>query len=829
MNFPARSLILLLVSACNAAAVGPLPRSEPESEGLSSRSLLEFVEDLDSRIDGIHSVMVLRHGKVIAEGWWAPYAAESNHVLYSLSKSFTSTAVGFAVAEGKVDIFDPVVKFFPDHVPADPSGNLKAMRVRDLLTMSTGHQDEPPTSPDKMSAASFLAHPVPHKPGTHFRYNTAATFMQSAIVQKVTGQTVFEYLKPRLFEPLGIVDPQWDTNFEGISLGGYGLRVKTEDIAKLGQLYLQKGEWNGKQLLPEAWVNQASSRQMSNGSNPDGDWDQGYGFQFWRCRHNAYRGDGAFGQYCVVMPDQDMVVAITSGVKNMGAILDVIWDRLLPAARVDPIAPDAEGVGALRERLAGLCLSPSKGQPTPALARRDYLDRSYEFPANEQGLELLKLSTAVEGEDVEFVTQTDGVESRVPCGFGRWMNGRARFAGGRLAQFPDEPVAGSFAWEDDHTCVIKQFANETPFGATLRLSFAGKEVTLEREGNVAFGPTKLKKLVGWARVGQTAPRVAPLPAGGSVPDAEVDENGVIHVAFLSGGDVLYIRSKDEGETFTQPIRVNTEAGFASGGRFRGPDLAIGRNGKVHVVWYNAGYQQERPHDEWGVMYSRLYEKTMRFEKARNLNKRPSDNFSLAADSTGRVAVIWMAGKIYASLSDDGGTEFAAPTDLGFDPCECCGSRATYARDGSLVVLYRDKTDNLRDTNVATLATGAAKWRNRVISETPWPITSCPMTGSFLGESRAGIAAAWETNGQIFFRVGLGAETKEVRAAEKGRFPVVLTSGGTTLVAWKDDKRLEWQVFGSDTSAVGNQGSHAGTNSDRPAGVIAKSGRMILIP
>ncbi len=171
----------------------------------------------------------------------------------------------------------------------------------------------------------------------------------------------------------------------------------------------------------------------------------------------------------------------------------------------------------------------------------------------------------------------------------------------------------------------------------------------------------------------------------------------------------------------------------------------------------------------------------------------------------------------------------APTDLGVDPCECCGSRATYTRDGSLAVLYRDKTDNLRDTNVAILANGATKWSNRVISETPWPISSCPMTGSFLGESKAGIAAAWETDGQIFFRVGLGAETKEVRAAEKGRFPVVLTSGSTTLVAWKDDKQLEWQVFEGDTSSIGNQGSHAGTNSDRPAGVIAKSGRMILIP
>ncbi|MFT4550246.1 MAG: CubicO group peptidase (beta-lactamase class C family) [Verrucomicrobiales bacterium] len=828
MKILTRIIFPILAFVCTPVGAQALPRSEPEDQGLSSSQLLEFVDALDSKIDGIHSVMVLRHGKVVAEGWWAPYSAESNHVLYSLSKSFTSTAVGFAVAEGKVDLFDPVLKFFPDDAPADPSGNLKAMRVRDLLTMSTGHQDEPPTSPEKMSVVSFLAHPVPHKPGTHFRYNTAATFMQSAIVQKVTGQTLLEYLKPRLFEPLGIADPLWDTNFEGISLGGYGLRVKTEDIAKFGQLYLQKGEWNGKQLLPETWVEQAISRQMSTGSNPNGDGDQGYGFQFWRCRHNAYRGVGAFGQYCVVMPDQDMVIAITSGEKNMGAILDVIWDKLLPAAGEGSLAANAEGVSALRKRLAGLELALAKGQATPDAAR-NYLDRLYKFPKNEQGFESLKLSTALEGGGLELVTRVDGVENRVPCGFGKWMNGRSPYAGGHLAQFPDEPVASSFAWADDHSCLIKQFAYETPFGASLRLSFAGDEVTFEREGNVGFGPTTRKKLVGHARVGHTAPRIAQLPPGGLVPDAEVDENGVIHVAFLLGGDVLYIQSTDEGQTFSKPVRVNTEAGFASGGQFRGPDLAIGKNGKVHVIWYNAGYQQKRPHNQWGVMYSRLDEKTMRFEKARNLNKLPSDNFSLAADSTGRVAVIWMAGKINATLSADGGTDFTEPADLGVDPCECCGSRATYARDGSLLVLYRDKTDNLRDTNVATLATGAAKWSNRVISESPWLITSCPMTGSFLGESKAGIAAAWETSGQVFFRVGLGAGTKEIRVAEKGRYPVVLTSGGTTLVAWKDDKQLKWQVFDRENRSVGKQGRHTGTHPDRPAGVVAKSGRVILIP
>ena len=323
--------IVLAVTGSGAQAASPLPRSFPETQGVSSAALFDFASTLDQQIEGMHSLMVLRHGQVIAEGWWTPYDAEHNHVLYSLSKSFTSTAVGFAVAEGKLSIDDEVLKFFPDDAPTNASNNLKAMRVRDLLMMATGHQDEAPTSPDAISAKSFLAQPVPHLPGTHFKYNTPATFMQSAIVQKVTSQTVLEFLRPRLFSPLGIEHPVWDANFQGISLGGYGLRVRTEDIAKLGQFYLQRGKWNGTQLLPAEWVALATSKQTSNGSNPTSDWNQGYGFQFWRCRHNAYRGDGAFGQYCVIIPEQDAVVATTSGIIDMQAALNVLWNKLLPA------------------------------------------------------------------------------------------------------------------------------------------------------------------------------------------------------------------------------------------------------------------------------------------------------------------------------------------------------------------------------------------------------------------------------------------------------------------------------------------------------------------
>lgn len=492
------ALCLALIVATNLLAANPqLPRATPESQGISSAALLKVVNTLDEKIDGMHSVMLVRHGKVILEGWWKPYDAQHNHVLYSLSKSFTSTAVGFAVAEGKLTIDDEVLKFFPGDAPAEPTGNLKAMRVRDILTMSTGHQDEPPVAPDKISAKSFLAQPVPHLPGTHFKYNTPATFMQSAIVQKLTGQTTLDYLRPRLFEPLGIANPVWDTNFEGICLGGYGLRVRTEDIAKFGQLYLQKGKWNGKQLVPANWVEQASARQVSNGSNPKSDWNQGYGFQFWRSRNNAYRGDGAFGQYCVVLPEQDAVVAITSGVKDMQAVLNVLWDQLLPVMEPKKMKADHATQKQLTERLAALEIKPAVGAAASPQSSRA-ANRTYTFPANDQKIERLQLTTASSGE-LTLAVRVNGRDAKVACGHRQWRSGRGPFAGGYLADFPDEPLAGTFGWTADDALQIKICAIETPYHLTLKLKFTGDDLALDSETNVGFGATKRPPLTGRAQ------------------------------------------------------------------------------------------------------------------------------------------------------------------------------------------------------------------------------------------------------------------------------------------------------------------------------------------
>jgi CubicO group peptidase (beta-lactamase class C family) len=506
-------LMLMTGSALPSCATPPvaspgLPRSSPEAQGIASSDILAFLQAADEQIDTMNSFMLVRHGHVVSEGWWSPFDAETPHVLFSLSKSFTSTAVGLAISEGKLSLDDEVLKFFPDDAPAQPSTNLKAMRVRDLLRMATGHQTEPqlrpagPAADNESWTKKFLAHPVAFKPGTHFLYNSPATYMLSAIVQKVTGQTVLEYLRPRLFEPLGINNPTWEMSPQGISTGAYGLMVRTEDIARFGQLYLQKGMWKGRQLIPAAWVEEATARQTSNGSSPKSDWDQGYGYQFWRCRHNAFRGDGAFGQYCIVIPELDAVVAITSGVRDMQAVMNLVWEKLLPAMKSAPLPADAAAERKLKERLASLSVHVPTGQPTTALAAK-VSGRWYEFPENDRGVRAVALD--FKSKLPALIVRTTSGETRMPIATGAWAKSRDGYTNGlnQLLSVPARPLlAASGAWTADDLFTVKLVAYETPFYSTMKFRFDGDRLVFDAEHNVTFGPTKLPQLIGQAATTQ---------------------------------------------------------------------------------------------------------------------------------------------------------------------------------------------------------------------------------------------------------------------------------------------------------------------------------------
>ncbi len=314
-------------------------RAVPVQEGVSAVGLSAFIKALDRSGASMRGFMLLRHGKLIAERFWEPYTAEDKNWVYSISKSFTSTAVGFCFDDGLLCPDDLALSFFPEIDPASCSENARRIRLRDLLSMTSGHAEDPTVkmmfSPPENWEKLFFGLPIEKEPGTYYIYNSAASYILSSVVTRVTKTKTFDFLKTRLFEPLRFQNVAGDETPSGVFTGGWGLMIRLEDLAKLGQLYLNKGVFDGKHILSEKWVEMASGVQSDNGAahraNEPADWRQGYGFQFWRCQHNAFRGDGAAGQYCVVMPDYDAVLALMSETPDMQEILDIVWDCLLPA------------------------------------------------------------------------------------------------------------------------------------------------------------------------------------------------------------------------------------------------------------------------------------------------------------------------------------------------------------------------------------------------------------------------------------------------------------------------------------------------------------------
>jgi CubicO group peptidase (beta-lactamase class C family) len=479
--------------------VAPFQRSAPEAQGITSEAILAFVDAANQTIRDLHSFILVRHGAVVAEGYWEPFGPGYPHLMFSLSKSFTSTAIGLLVAEGRLTVDDRVLDLFAEQAPAELSDNLKAMRVRHLLTMTTGHHTDPTRGLRQSNGSwrrEFLAQPVEHEPGTYFVYNSVATYMLSAIVQQITGQRLLDYLRPRLFEPLGIANPTWESSPEGIDVGGWGLAIKTSDIARFGQLYLQRGTWGGKQLLPAAWVDEATSRQVPNGPDENVDWVQGYGYQFWRCQHGAYRGDGAFGQFCIVMPDQEAVLAITSGVSNMQAVLDLVWKHLLPAMTASELSGNSTAKQALARGLDGLRLAPTDGQRDVPRATA-LSGHTYRLAENPARIDAVRFDFRP-GATTLSLTGERG-EQTIPCGHGEWLRSEGSVLAAR-GTFGDgagpAKVAAAGAWTDDKTYVADLCWYETPFRRRLTCRFEGEHLIVEQQLNVSIVPTELPRLEG---------------------------------------------------------------------------------------------------------------------------------------------------------------------------------------------------------------------------------------------------------------------------------------------------------------------------------------------
>ncbi|MGG7307144.1 serine hydrolase domain-containing protein [Curtobacterium sp. AB451] len=426
------------------------PTAAPSALGIDAGGVDRFLDALEST-PGVepHSIVLLRHGQVAAAGWWHPYAEDRVHLLYSLSKSFTAAAVGIAVREGLIDLDATALSYFPELDAEITDERSRRIRVRHLLAMASGHREEAldrarAADPDDL-VRGFLLTPPDEEPGSVFAYNQPCTYTLGAIVRRVSGGTLVDYLRPRLLDPLGIDDLAWRRDETGAELGFSGCYAPTWAIARLGQLYLQRGVWDGERILDEDWVAQATSTQVENPAEENPDWSQGYGFQFWMARH-GYRGDGAYGQFCVVLPEQDVVLALTGQSLDMQAVLDAAWQHLLPA--LDAADVDAAADAGLEARLTSLGLPPVAGGRLPEhLADVSLRSRP--------GGILDAVTFARDGDGIRMTVTDDGRSDSVPLGEGRWA--------------VDGALAASAATEPDGTVRVALRFVETPHLLHLRV------------------------------------------------------------------------------------------------------------------------------------------------------------------------------------------------------------------------------------------------------------------------------------------------------------------------------------------------------------------------
>ncbi|GHJ39319.1 serine hydrolase [Streptomyces sp. TS71-3] len=477
---------------------------------LGMRPIHTLLRDLSARGMRLHTLLVHFRGRAVLDLRQWPHEAGLKHKTHSATKSFTGTAVGFAEAEGLLHLDDPVVSFFPGRLPGPPGEHLGRMRVRDLLTMRTGHARGLSGATTRLRATGwvgeFLDEPVREAPGLAFQYSSTTSHVLSAIVQEVSGVPVDEYLRPRLFEPLGITDVEWEHDPEGVASGGNGLSMRPDDLLSFGVLYLQDGMWQGRRVLPAGWPQKASAlhvlRAVSgtwNGSElvpppADAPVDSGYGYQFWTTEDGIYNASGIFGQECMVFPRHGGVVVVNGAMgdgtyHDLPDMLRTTFRQAFQGPESDPAAEAAQREEV--EQWIRRAREPERLDPT---ARRVGRLETYDFEPNDQGLR--SLSIEARAGSVLLTVEDDRGRHPIEHGLGHWVPGHTGVSTWRLHHSYQEEAALVLAaaeWSGGDADVLTltwHFA-EGPFIDRLVLRFSDGSVSVDRAVNVNSGPTAL--------------------------------------------------------------------------------------------------------------------------------------------------------------------------------------------------------------------------------------------------------------------------------------------------------------------------------------------------
>lgn len=485
-------------------------RATPESVGIASASIQRLLDQLECGFTEMHGIQIMRHGKICAEGWWSPYAPGIRHNMMSVTKTFTATAIGIACTEGLIRLTDRIIDIFPDDAPACPDELLARLTVRDVLCMGSGMESVPSPTADWIK--DFIATPVKHIPGTRFMYNSLGSALLGAIIRKESGLGLHEYLRPRLFDKIGILadNLRWGVMPDGMECGGAGLYTTTEDNLRLMKLYADNGVWEGERILSEAYVKLAVSKQID--TSPEmvnfpfaKDNFCGYGFQLWMCRpEGVYRADGAMGQFAVVFPNQDMIISITEtgrGIDGPQKTLDALWVFLQEVPEKKTLPEDPTASDRLQKRLAALSLPRPAYRPFSPRATQ-VNGKRFEVASGALRLENQTLSVFCGSKLSQGITQfvfrfnpcsyaMEFTQDGVPHTVNVAIDGSRMLNELKICDEVATRVYLSGAWTDDDTFTIKARWIETSFEKDIRFRFNNSEscTITTSDPLMSFGPS----------------------------------------------------------------------------------------------------------------------------------------------------------------------------------------------------------------------------------------------------------------------------------------------------------------------------------------------------
>lgn len=451
-------------------------KATPESQGIYSQQIFDLAADLNS-LNSVHSFAVSKNDHIIAEAYWYPFSSELRHEVFSVSKSFLSLAFGIAAGEGKIGFDDLLVDFFPEKLSSAVSSRMRKVTMRHLLTMSSGHEKCPAmdiATKTKDWIKGFLESELIYEPGTTFVYNSANSYMISAVLQKVLGSTVFDYLDEKLLQHIGIKNAKWDKCPAGINFGGWGMWLTTSDLMRFARLLLNGGKWDGVELVPEEYFKAATSAQIEVVGDESPDYQCGYGYHFWMSRHNGFRAAGACGQYVLIYPEQSMYIVITSGMSNMRCLLDAVENSIFKVPSSGSLNDDINEQNRLSEYLTALNHPPIKSE-----LRFVFDNAEYYIDKNTVGLEQLKINFDDKGCELTF--GWNDYSEKLRADYGAYC-----FNDLILREFERRRLAASAAWRSKNTLEIRVYGVETPYRDDYWLEFSENTIQLRRESNLDF-------------------------------------------------------------------------------------------------------------------------------------------------------------------------------------------------------------------------------------------------------------------------------------------------------------------------------------------------------